>query len=229
MSTEGKVRTVRGGLFVTFEGIDGSGKSTAASAVADWLRKEGFDVLLIGEPGGTVYGQAARQLFLDNHKDLMPETEVGLLVTAKAQLLQTKIIPHLAYGGIVLCDRYTDTLMAYQHHAKGHSRVMMDRILWAMNATKLPDHTIYFDVTPETSMLRNKKRQEAGGDVNSFDLEGITFRQKLIDGFRYELRQRDGGTGEHCTVVDGEQGVVRVLVEVQKAVLKQLLKKKALP
>lgn len=227
MSTEKQARSVSGGLFVTFEGIDGSGKSTVARQIADWLSKEGFKVLLVGEPGGTIYGQQARELFLQTHKDLVPEAEVGLLLTAKAQLLQTQILPTLAAGGIVLCDRYTDTLMAYQHHAKGHDRVMMQHLLRAFNTDKRPDFTVFMNVSPETSLLRNRKRQESGGDVNSFDLEGITFRRKLIDGFHYELRARGDDTS--WRMIDAEQSTVRVLVDVQKALLGKLIDKKALP
>ena len=136
--------TPRKGFFITLEGGEASGKSSLTHRLFETLVKDhDLQVIVVHEPGGTPYGVKARELFLANHGTLVPEAEVGLLLTMKAQLLKTVILPALEEGKVVLCDRYTDTLLAYQHHAKGHDRKRMQALLDAFDVDVAPDpHSI---------------------------------------------------------------------------------------
>ena len=181
------------GLFLTLEGLESSGKSTLAKRLDEALSGMGYETLVVGEPGGTAYGQQARELFLNNHSKMVPEAEVGLLLTAKAQLLQEKILPALADGKIVICDRYTDTLFAYQHHAKGHDRKMMEEMLRAFNCQRMPDFTLLLRIDPEVSLRRSLERKAAGGAYTDLDAAPTAFHYAVSIGLIKELHYRAPG------------------------------------
>jgi dTMP kinase len=224
MTTAVTKRTVPFGLFITLEGIDGSGKTTAAKALHHWLDKEGYDVILTHEPGGTEFGYECRKLFLEHHKTLAPEAEIGLLVTAKAELMHKVIRPALAAGKIVICDRYTDTLFAYQGGGKGHDLKLIDKIVIAMGCNRDPDYTFFIDVRPQVALSRAAVRTVGGGEDTDFDRAGVEFRDKLIAGFKKRLHSRDPLSLRH-TRIDGEQSMPRVLVDIQSHIF-ELLKPK---
>lgn len=179
------------GQFITLEGPEGAGKTTQIERLRAWFESHGHDVVVVGEPGGTDFGKKIRELFLAEHRNITPEAEVALLVAAKSQLLQTVILPALDAGKVVLCDRYTDTLFAYQHHAKGHDRGMMQNILEAMNANLEPDLTILITIPAEESIRRSLKRRDEGGEYSNIDAEKIEFHQRVIDGLKYEICDMD--------------------------------------
>lgn len=186
------------GCFITVEGIDGTGKTTQSRLLKESLDNLGYSTILVFEPGGTEYGQRARELFFKFHEEMAPEAEVGLLLTAKTQLLQTVIRPALRAGKIVICDRYTDTLYAYQHHAKGYDREMMRAMIEAFGCGDMPDLTVLFDIEPETAIVRAERRNAerlaaGGGDQNSFDTAALDFRRRLRNGFLSETTRRDRG------------------------------------
>lgn len=182
------------GLFLTLEGLESSGKSTLTKRLDEALREMGYETVVVGEPGGTAYGQQARELFLANHSRMVPEAEVGLLLTAKAQLLREKIEPALAEGKIVICDRYTDTLFAYQHHAKGHDRKMMENMLAAFNCRRMPDFTLLLHIDPETSVRRSLERKAAGGAYTDLDAAPTAFHYAVSVGLTSELHYRAPGS-----------------------------------
>jgi dTMP kinase len=176
------------GFFITLEGGEASGKSSVTHRLFETLTKEhGLDVIVVHEPGGTPYGLKARELFLTNHGSLVPEAEVGLLLTMKVQLLKTVIIPALEAGKIVLCDRYTDTLLAYQHHAKGHDRSRMQALLDAFDVDVPPDLTLFLDVPPVVAVQRLQRRRNEGGAYDDLDAAAIEFHEKIRNGFVYEM------------------------------------------
>lgn len=176
-----------GGLFITLEGLEASGKSTQAKRLKEYFEAQGYETILVGEPGGTVYGKAARELFLSHHRTLSPAAEVGLLLTCKSQLLETIIRPALKRGAVVICDRYTDTLYAYQHHAKNHPKELLDRMVTAFGCDFDPDFVIFYDIPAETSIKRSLERKNQGGEFTDLDGETILFHRSVHNGFLARL------------------------------------------
>ena len=153
-------------MFVTFEGVDGCGKSTQAQLLADGLRARGREVVLTREPGGTALGERVRELLLHGD-EISPWAEAALFAAARAELVATVIRPALARGAVVVCDRFLDSSLAYQGIARGLS---VDRVL-ELNAPLLqgllPDRTFLLLVDPEEARARmggERDRIERGGD-----------------------------------------------------------------
>lgn len=214
MSTE---QVDRPGHFIAFEGIEGSGKSTQAALLAKHLRENGFEVIEVKEPGGTDVGLAIREIFLSMNSDLHPITEVGLLVSAKAQLIHKVIIPALEQGKVVICDRYTDSLYAYQWFAKGTEKTVIDRLLVASSCVLWPDLSIMVDIPTEVSAQRVAARRGSGGEVNVFDTKPLEFVQATRAGIKqsYNIHRRGDkktaiveGVGSIAEVTNSVVGVV---------------------
>lgn len=170
------------GLFITFEGPEGSGKTTQVRLLADWLRQQGHDVLTTREPGGTRIGDAVRNVLLDpSHVEMRPETEILLFSAARAQIVGQVIRPHLARGGVVLCDRFADSTLAYQGYGR---QLDLDtlRLITAFATGRLtPDLTICLDL-PVIEGLRRKQ----GGDLgewNRMERERLEFHERVRQGF----------------------------------------------
>jgi len=164
------------GLFVTFEGGEGSGKSTQLKRLAERLRSEGHDPLVTREPGGTPLAEGIRALLLDPARQPTAETEALLMVAARADLVAHAIRPALEAGRIVLCDRYGDSTLAYQGGGRG---LDAERLAdWNRTATGglVPDLTLLFDVPPELGLAR---RASAEGAPNRLDLESEAFHARV--------------------------------------------------
>lgn len=213
---------VRDGFFITMEGGEASGKTTLTKQLGEKLTQMGYTVVTVREPGGTPYGNKARQLFLEMHHELVPATEIGLLFTMKAQLLKTVIEPALQQGCVVICDRYTDTLLAYQHHAKGHSRRPIMAMSAAFETNKVPDLTLLIDLPVDVAMQRIQRRRDEGGDYNSFDSAVLEFHQKIRDGFHYEIVEHWKGLRKTVTI-DSNREYIDVFVDVCISVREALL------
>lgn len=213
MNTDIQYKRFPEGLFITLEGMEACGKSTLAVTLAHWYGEQGYEVVRVHEPGGTEYGVKARELFLATHQDLVPEAEVGLLLTCKAQLLHTVIRPALKRGAVVICDRYTDTLFAYQHHAKGIDRDLICNMLDVFDCYWEPDFVLYLHVTLETSQKRTFIRKNAGGDFTSIDAAPSLFHQKVYIGMSDEInRHVPAMVGR----VDGEQTMQEVATDAKR-------------
>jgi len=175
-------------LFITFEGPDGSGKSTQARMLAERLRREGRPVLETVEPGGTPIGQQIRRILLDPaNKELTPTTELLLMFSARAQNVEQWILPALAEGKIVISDRFTDSSLAYQGSGRGlgWDRVLdLDRM-----ACKglVPDLTLCIDVDSETGLARARSRGDA---ETRLEEEAIEFHRKVREAY-HELARRE--------------------------------------
>lgn len=149
----------RSGYFITFEGIEGSGKSTQAEKLVQHLRQEGYPVEFVREPGGTVVGEAIRNVLADpTFTEITPLTEVLLLSASRSQLVEQYIRPQLGEGKIVVCDRFTDSTMAYQGYGGGvhftQIREVTDMCTWGVR----PDLTILMDIDPERGLGRVRTR-----------------------------------------------------------------------
>jgi dTMP kinase len=166
-------------MFVTFEGIEGSGKSTAIATLAALLRERGIAVLVTREPGGTPLGDAVRSIFLESLVRIDPLTEAFLINAARAQHVTEVIGPALKESQLVLCDRFFDSTIAYQGFGRG---LDVDMLLHhCQDATQriAPDLTFVLDISPEVSA----QRVIARGHGDRLDREGLAFHQRVREGY----------------------------------------------
>jgi dTMP kinase len=169
-----------GGRFISFEGIDGSGKSTQARLLAYRLRAAGHEVVLTREPGGSPGAEEIRALVLQGDPDRWSaETEILLFTAARRDHLERTILPALARGATVICDRFADSTRMYQGLSRGDLRGIVDR-LHAMMIGREPDLTILIDMDPETGLARAKGRQTAEERFEDFGLE---LQNRMRSGF----------------------------------------------
>jgi len=164
------------GLFVTFEGGEGSGKSTQLARLAERLRERGLDPLVTREPGGTPVAEAIRGVLLDRALGPGALAEALLMVAARADLVAKVIRPALASGRIVLCDRYTDSTLAYQGGGRGLDIAMLRELNREATGGLVPELTLLFDVAPEVGLER---REAAGGAPNRLDREPAAFHKRV--------------------------------------------------
>jgi dTMP kinase len=183
------------GRFITFEGIDGSGKSTHIDAVADSLRARGVSLLLTREPGGTPLGEALRELVLN--QPMTRETETMLMFAARAEHLAKVIRPALAAGQWVLCDRFTDATYAYQAGGRGMDERAVAELEQWVHPDLQPDLTILFDVAPEVAAKRLAQARSA----DRFEAEPIAF----FGAVRAMYLKRAAANPARFFIVDGEQ------------------------
>lgn len=170
------------GLFITFEGPDGSGKTTIAALVAEALKNKGIDVVLTREPGGIEIAEQIRKIILDPKNTAMDErTEALLYAAARRQHLIEKVLPALKENKIVICDRFVDSSLVYQGVGRG---IGIDKVyemnLFAIEGI-MPDFTIFFNIDPKLGLERTKKDDKR--TLDRLDLEDLTFHQKVYDGY----------------------------------------------
>ncbi len=164
------------GLFLSLEGIDGSGKSTQARRLAETLRREGRDVVLTREPGGSPGAEDIRALVLQGDPDRWsPETELLLFTAARRDHLERTILPALARGAVVICDRFADSTRVYQGVTRGDLRAKVDA-LQALMIGRDPDLTLLIDIPPETGLARAKSRQTA---EERFEDMGLAMQRQM--------------------------------------------------
>jgi len=177
------------GLFITLEGIDGSGKSTQRDLLADELRRRGFEVVVTREPGGTAIGEGIRELMVsDATTHIAPTTELLLYVAARAQHVAERIRPALESGSIVISDRYTDSTVAFQGYGRGLDLKMIDEFNAFATGGLKPDLTIVFDVDPSLARARQGKRP-IGGLLGAFDVQHSEFHARMRKGYLEMARQ----------------------------------------
>ena len=190
-------------MFVTFEGIDGSGKTTQARLLAERLEREGVDVVLTREPGGTPLGEAVRDLVLHG-EHVAPWAEVALYAAARAQHVDLVIRPALERGATVVCDRYVDSSAAYQGGAR---HLGVDTVM-ELNLTVvgglMPDRTVLVEVSPETAAAR------VGGSGDRIERDGIALWARAAEAYR-DLARRDP---RRYVVVDGARPVEELAEEI---------------
>jgi dTMP kinase len=194
-------------VLVTFEGVDGSGKSTQADLLRDWLQQEGRDVVITREPGGTPLGERVRELLLDGD-DMAPWTEAALFAAARAELVERVIGPALAEGSDVVCDRYLDSSLAYQGVARG---LGVERVLaFNIEAIRgiLPDVTFLLLVDVDEA----RKRSAAARD--RIEREGAAFLSLVDNGYR----QLAGLFPQRIVALDAGRPVHDIAKEVREHV-----------
>ncbi len=168
------------GLFISFEGIDGVGKSTQADELEEFVRSRGFDVVRSFEPGGTELGQEIRHLLLHRKGDVSPRAEALLYAADRSHHVATKIRPALEAGKVVIADRYLDSSVAYQGAGRElETKEIRDLSLWATNGL-LPKLTVLLDLDPETARTR---RDETGTEPDRLEREKIDFFTAVRSGY----------------------------------------------
>jgi len=209
------------GFFLTFEGLDGSGKTTQLRRLASWLEGRGEHPLMTRQPGGTRTGDRIRALLLDSKTEaLASRTELGLMFADRAQAIAEVIAPALDEGRIVLCDRFTDSTEAYQ----GGGRELGSEVVLALHQTMCaglqPDLTILllpnFDVSLERARRRNAR--SASVDESRFEREGDAFYQRVCDKYR-EIAAREP---VRVVVIDGDQAIEEVHRNIVRLVEQRL-------
>lgn len=167
------------GKFITFEGIDGSGKTTQLRMIANDLRVEGFDVLTTCEPGGTPLGRRLRVTLLETEENVAPMAELLLFAADRAQHVNFLVKPALAEGKIVISDRFADATAAYQGAGRGFDQTTIKQIIKLATSGLKPDLTLFFDLPIEKSLMRTNSRNDAGEIKNRMDFETSEFYAKV--------------------------------------------------
>lgn len=202
-------------MFITFEGPEGSGKTTQAAMLAEFLRQRGYAVLATREPGGTPIGDQIRAILSNlENVDMQPRTEILLFQASRAQLVEQVIRPHLSKGGIVVCDRYADSTLAYQGFGHQVDLETLQTIVEFATGGLKPDLTLLLDLDVEVGL----RRRAAGGGWNRLDAYDLAFHRRVRQGY-HRLAQAEP---QRWVVIDAEQPVESVQQAVRRAVLSRL-------
>lgn len=201
-------------LFVTFEGTEGSGKTTQIALLAQALRTAGHPVVTTREPGGTVLGEALRRILLDTQTAVGPESEAYLMTAARAEHVRQVIRPALDRGEFVLCDRFFDSTFAYQGGGRGLPLDELRSLQHLAVGPTTPHLTVLLDVPVELGL----QRRHDGGNGNRIDRESMAFHMRVADWYRREAR---ADSGRWC-VVDATSSPDLVHTAVLKHVQERL-------
>ena len=195
-------------MFITFEGIEGCGKSTLLSGIADALRAMDVPLIATREPGGTGVGDRIREIFLEGNR-IEPFAEALLINASRTQLVAGVIEPALDEGMTVLCDRFTDSTLAYQGFGRGLQLEMLRPLCDAATLGLHPDITLLIDIPVELSLLRVESRAQGGASADRMDKQDADFYQRVRDGY-LELAREDP---ERIRVLDGTQSASELLLD----------------
>jgi dTMP kinase len=204
------------GTFITFEGGEGAGKTTQIARVAESLQKQGYDVRTTREPGGNETAEKIRALLLNSQgADWKPITELFLVNAARHEHVAKTILPALQAGKVVLCDRFTDSTLAYQGYAGGLPLPIIEEINTLATEGLQPDITLFFDVPPIIGLQRSEKR----GGTDHFEEKDRVFHEKLYAGFQKMVKN----TPQRFTIIDATQPLERVTEQCLAAVARILI------
>lgn len=185
--------------FITCEGIEGSGKSTQIILLADYLRNQGYDVVVTREPGGCPIADKIREILLDpeNHR-LCSRAELLLYAAARAQHVEEVMLPALTRGAIVLCDRYLDATIAYQGYGRNLDLTLIKELNYVASSGLTPDLTLLFDLPVATGLNRALARNAvAQTNEGRFEAESLAFHERVRTGYLQRASQE-----ERITIID---------------------------
>lgn len=201
------------GIFISFEGIEGTGKTTQAGFLAERLVAEGRDVVLTYEPGGTVIGKRIREVLLrPDHREMSYVTELLLYNADRAQHLKEKILPAVGEGKVVITDRFSDSTVAYQGYGRGIDLTLLSSIDSISTGGIRPDLTILFDLDVEQGLMRNKRVNK----VDRLELEDVEFHKKVRNGF-LKIAETEP---DRIKIVDASMPIEQVKEAIWEIVLK---------
>jgi dTMP kinase len=191
----------KGGFFISFEGGEGSGKSTQAAMLGEQLRLEGYDVLETREPGGSPAGMIVREVLLGGHAaEKGPLAEACLLTSARREHVDLVIRPALAKDQVVICDRFADSTRIYQGYVGGLLSQTIDQLEAVATDGLMPEVTFVLDVSADVAMSRRKARLSSKGDADDrFEKEDQSFHDKVAKGFRWLCDTYP----QRCLLIDG--------------------------
>lgn len=207
------------GIFITMEGPEGAGKTTITQMLGKALQQEGYQVLLTREPGGVPISEQIREVILNKDNTAMdPRTEALLYAAARRQHLVEVVMPELERGGIVLCDRFIDSSLAYQGYARGLDIEEVYNINKFAIGDMMPDATLFFDIDPEEGLRRIQSNGER--EVNRLDLEALDFHKKVCEGYQFIINRWK----DRFIIVDAGRTIDEVLEETKTSLLAFLAK-----
>lgn len=208
-------------MFITFEGPDGSGKTTQITLLAAFLREQGLPVLTTREPGGTAIGDQIRECLHDvGNTEMTAEAEILLYSASRAQLVQEVIGPALAEGQVVLCDRFADSTIAYQGYGRGLDLDALTFITQFATVGLTPDLTLLLTLDTEHGLRR---RESDGVEMNRMDLQASEFYRRVQEGYEALAAAEP----ERWAVVDADRPAEEVQAEVRAIVSERLRREKA--
>lgn len=202
------------GIFITFEGTEGGGKSTQIKKAASFLRSHGREVLLLREPGGTKVSEAIREILLNKENtEMNAQAELLLYLAARAQIVGEKILPALQHGAVVICDRFEDSTLAYQGYGRGLSVSEIQKMSRLFVRGKLqPDLTFVLNIDPREGMKR-------GGRHDRMERQSMAFHKKVQLGFLDLARKNP----KRYKVLDATQPIGAIAYQIQE-ILRQCLR-----
>jgi len=200
------------GFFITFEGIDGSGKTTQLRLAEKYLRARGLNLLVLREPGSTPAAEKIRKILLDCSSHLSPESELFLYEAARASLVRDVIAPSLMKGITVLCDRFHDSTTAYQGYGRGIDLKLVKRLNQLAVGKCIPDLTFLVDVDYKTSLSRRKEKSDR------LESESAAFFQRVRHGFLAIARHES----KRVILLDGAGTSIRTFAEVENCLRNRL-------
>ncbi|HEX9961203.1 MAG TPA: dTMP kinase [Pyrinomonadaceae bacterium] len=206
------------GKFITFEGIDGSGKSTQARLLTGELRLKGYNVLPTMEPGGTPLGRRLRGAFLETEETVAPLAELLLFAADRAQHVEFLVKPALEEGKIVVSDRFADATVAYQGAGRGFPEQIISQIVSLATGGLKPDLTLFFDLPIEKAILRAKSRNDDETVRNRMDSETNDFYKRVRDAY-LKISEKEA---ERFRVVEASGSVEEIRARVMEIVMEFL-------
>jgi dTMP kinase len=204
------------GIFISFEGSEGSGKSTQARLLSDWLRTQGISTILTREPGGTPIGERIREVLLSpDHREMDPITELFLYLASRRQHIKELIEPSLKEGKIVITDRFSDSTMAYQGYGRGLDLSLIESLNRTATGGLSPDLTIVLDVDVREGLSRN-----LGIKSDRLEIEDIEFHEKVRRGF-IEIAKKEP---KRVFIVETKNGIEKTHDEIL-AIVREWIKR----
>lgn len=195
------------GTFISFEGIEGTGKSTHAKLLCEYLREKGFDAVLTEEPGGTPIGLGIREILLSvEHKGMTPVVELLLYNASRAQHIREVIMPAIDRGSVVITDRFTDSTIAYQGYGRGIDLNLIDSIDMIATGRLRPDITLLLDLDVEAGLKRNRGINK----TDRLELEDVAFHQRVRTGYHAIAAKEPG----RIQCIDASQGIEKIRSQI---------------
>ncbi len=212
------------GLFITLEGLDGSGKTTQIKRLASWLQRRGLDPVITRQPGGTATGDRIRAILLDSRSTgLAPMTEMALMFADRAQAIAEIIQPALEAGKVVVCDRFTDSTEAYQGGGRQLGSELVLELHRIICGNLKPDMTILLLPSLSASLARARRRNtreeaQTGKDENRFELEQDGFHRRVWEKYR-EIAKREP---ERVMLIEGDLSIDEIHEQIVEAVFERM-------